>query len=89
MILRIRQQHTIGYQIPFYFGDLPLTRFRIEPDHGLEGLWRRIVDRSQFGIIKHIGIVGAEPFRDPLLVRPPSIPAAHGIMLLRAPPEPC
>jgi len=52
-----------------------VTGFRIEPDHGLDGLWRRIVGLSQFGIVKHIGIVGAKPLRDPLLVRsPPYLP---------------
>ena len=70
----------VRHQAPLHHGDLALAGLGVEPDDGLESLRRGVVGRSQLGVVEDVGIVRAEPLRNPLLVRPSSIPAAHETM---------
>jgi hypothetical protein len=74
----------IGHEAPLHEGNLLLARCGIQADHGLEALRRSIIGRGQLGIVEHTGIVSAKPLRDPLLVHPSSVSAAHRVTLLLA-----
>lgn len=79
----------VGHEAPLHECQNSFARIAVEPDYRLNAFRGDVVRRREAGavdlvilVVEHICVVGMEPLCDPLLVRSPSVSAAHGTILL-------
>ena len=82
--LRLWRLRPIGHETPLHEFQNAFARITVEPHDRLKAFRGNIVGRRETGavdlvilVVEHIGIVGMEPLRDPLLVRSPAVTSAH------------